>query len=149
MASIVAGAILFSIMTAFLVVAVYSSDFGFTRALFDKPSKDQVERVKRVIPYVSEMKYVSPYGRSRSDEEEVALLLQSRKHLLEFETKVQARELLDQYDPVRLQAKIDELEAKLGIGPNEGPNEKPKPNETHSKKKARKRLIWGSGGPYL
>ena len=146
MAGLIIAVVMLVIVSVVLGLTVTDS-FGLAPALFDKPFEDRLERVKKVIPYVSEMKPKSTYDSyTPSDEAVVVQLLQSRKCLVEWEQKVQARQLLDRYDPVRLQAKIDELETKLGLSSGNAPE---KPNETHSKKKAPKKRVWGSGGLYL
>ena len=98
-----------------LFVVIFSivlmADSGVFGNLSDKPYKDQLERVTKIIPYISQYK-PSSY---ESDEAVVARLLTSRKYLDSWERRVAAVELLEKHDPARLQKRIAELEASLGI----------------------------------
>ena len=80
-------------------------------AIIDRPYKDQLERVTKIIPYVSKHKADS----YQSDEAIVARLLVSRQYLDSWERRVAAIQLLDKHDPERLRLHIAELEQQLGI----------------------------------
>ena len=104
------------ILVIFAVVffMVFMADFGVFDRLLDKPYKDQLERVTKIIPYVSEYKPHRLYSHE-SDEAIVARLLVSRRYLDDWERKVAAIQLLDKHDPERLRLHIAELEQQLGI----------------------------------
>ena len=104
------------IFATFAVVffMVFMADFGVFDRLSDKPYKDQLERVAKIIPYISEHKPHGTYSRE-SDEAIVARLLVSRRYLDDWERRIAAIQLLDKHDPERLRLHIAELEQQLGI----------------------------------
>lgn len=101
------------VLAIFAVVffMVFMAEFGVFDRLSDKPYKDQLERVTKIIPYVSDHKTYS----YESDEAIVARLLVSRRYLDNWERKIAAIQLLDKHDPERLRLHIAELEQQLGI----------------------------------
>ena len=103
------------VLIMFVVCAVIViAATGVFENLSDRPYKDQLERVTKIIPYVREHKPQKPYSRE-SDEAIVARLLVSRRYLDDWERRVAAIQLLDKYDPKRLRSRIAELEQQLGI----------------------------------
>ena len=107
----VALIIFVGLIAFFIILAV---GFNVFEALSDRPYKDQLERVTKIIPYVSEHKPHKLYS-YESDEAIVARLLVSRRYLDDWERKVAAIQLLDKHDPERLRLHIAELEQQLGI----------------------------------
>lgn len=105
--------VIFALFAVVLFI-VFMADFGVFDRLLDKPYRDQLERVTKIIPYVSKHKSHKPYS-SESDEAIVARLLVSRRYLDDWERKVAAIQLLDKHDPERLRLHIAELEQQLGI----------------------------------
>ena len=101
------------IFVPFIIIffIMFMSVSGVFERLSDRPYKDQLERVTKIIPYVSEHKTYS----YESDEAIVARLLVSRRYLDSWERKVAAIQLLDKHDPERLRLHIAELEQQLGI----------------------------------
>ena len=93
---------------------VFMAELGVFDRLSDKPYKDQLERVTKIIPYISKHKPHGLYSHE-SDEAIVAKLLVSRRYLDDWERKVAAIQLLDKHDPERLRLHIAELEQQLGI----------------------------------
>lgn len=104
------------IFVPFIIIffIIFMSVSGVFERLSDRPYKDQLERVTKIIPYVSEHKPHKPYS-YESDEAIVARLLVSRRYLDDWERKVAAIQLLDKHDPERLRLHIAELEQQLGI----------------------------------
>ena len=102
--------VIFAIFAVIFFI-IFMADFGVFDRLSDKPYKDQLERVTKIIPYVSDHKTYS----YESDEAIVARLLVSRRYLDDWERKVAAIQLLDKHDPERLRLHIAELEQQLGI----------------------------------
>ena len=104
----------FIIFVICAVVVILMAATGVFENLSDRPYKDQLERVTKIIPYVREHKPHGIYSRE-SDEAIVARLLVSRRYLDDWERRVAAIQLLDKYDPKRLRSRIAELEQQLGI----------------------------------
>ena len=97
-----------------LMVSFYISDNN----LLDRPRKDQLERVTKIIPYLED---TYSYGSIDSTvEQQVEAMLTSRRVLRRYENKVAAKMLVDQHHPENLKRKIKELEDELGIGDGNG-----------------------------
>ena len=97
-----------------LMVSFYISDNN----LLDRPRKDHLERVTKIIPYLEDT-YSYGYAH-KTVEEQVEDMLKSRKVLRMYEDKVAAKMLVDQHHPENLKRKIKELEDELGIGDGNG-----------------------------
>ena len=117
-------ALVIFVIFAVVIFIVFMAEFGVFDGLSDKPYKDQLERVTKIIPYVSKHKPHRLYS-SESDEAIVARLLTSRKYLDSWERKVAAIQLLDKHDPERLRLHIAELEQQLGISDGQPDTNKP------------------------
>ena len=86
--------------------------------ILDRPRKDQLERVTKIIPYLED---TYSYGSIDSTvEQQVEAMLTSRRVLRRYENKVAAKMLVDQHHPENLKRKIKELEDELGIGDGNG-----------------------------
>ena len=102
------------VAVAILMVSFYISDNN----LLDRPRKDQLERVTKIIPYLED---TYSYGSIDSTvEQQVEDMLKSRTVLRRYENKVAAIMLVDQHHPENLKRKIKELEDELGIGDGNG-----------------------------
>ena len=86
--------------------------------ILDRPRKDHLERVTKIIPYLED---IDRYGYAhKTVEQQVEDMLKSRKVLRIYEDKVAAKMLVDQHHPENLKRKIKELEDELGIGDGNG-----------------------------
>ena len=102
------------VAVAILMVSFYISDNN----LLDRPRKDHLERVTKIIPYLED---THSYGYAdRTVEEQVEDMLTSRRVLRRYENKVAAKMLVDQHHPENLKLRIKELEDELGIGDGNG-----------------------------
>lgn len=101
------------VAVAILMVSFYISDNN----LLDRPRKDHLERVTKIIPYLETYSYGYAH---KTVEEQVEDMLKSRKVLRIYEDKVAAKMLVDQHHPENLKRKIKELEDELGIGDGNG-----------------------------
>ena len=110
-------AMLFVIVTvgvAILMVSFYVNDNN----ILDRPRKDHLERVTKIIPYLED---TYSYGSIDSTvEQQVEAMLTSRRVLRRYENKVAAKMLVDQHHPENLKRRIKELEDELGIGDGNG-----------------------------
>ena len=97
-----------------LMVSFYISDNN----LLDRPRKDHLERVTKIIPYLEDT-YSYGYAH-KTVEEQVEDMLTSRRLLRRYENKVAAKMLVDQHHPENLKRRIKELEDELGIGDGNG-----------------------------
>ena len=97
-----------------LMVSFYISD----NSLLDRPRKDHLERVTKIIPYLED---IHRYGyANKTVEQQVEDMLTSRRALRRYENKVAAKMLVDQHHPEKLRRRIKELEDELGIGDGNG-----------------------------
>ena len=86
--------------------------------ILDRPRKDHLERVTKIIPYLED---TYSYGSIDSTvEQQVEAMLTSRRVLRRYENKVAAKMLVDQHHPENLKRRIKELEDELGIGDGNG-----------------------------
>ena len=97
-----------------LMVSFYISD----NSLLDRPRKDHLERVTKIIPYLEDT-YSYGYAH-KTVEEQVEDMLKSRKVLRIYEDRVAAKMLVEQHHPENLKRRIRELEDELGIGDGNG-----------------------------
>ena len=106
--------LLVAVGVTILMVSFYISD----NSLLDRPRKDHLERVTKIIPYLED---IHRYGyASKTVEQQVEDMLTSRRALRRYENKVAAKMLVDQHHPEKLRRRIKELEDELGIGDGNG-----------------------------
>ena len=97
-----------------LMVYFYIND----NSLLDRPRKDHLERVTKIIPYLED---ADSYGYAhKTVEQQVEDMLTSRRVLRRYENKVAAKMLVEQHHPENLKRRIRELEDELGIGDGNG-----------------------------
>lgn len=103
-----------TVVVFILLLVFYVND----NSLLDRPRKDHLERVTKIIPYLEDTdsyKYAH-----KTVEQQVEDMLTSRRVLRRYENKVAAKMLVDQHHPENLKRKIKELEDELGIGDGNG-----------------------------
>ena len=98
-----------------LLLVFYVND----NSLLDRPRKDHLERVTKIIPYLEEDTHSHKYAH-KTVEQQVEDMLTSRRVLRRYENKVAAKMLVDQHHPENLRRRIKELEDELGIGDGNG-----------------------------
>lgn len=106
------------IIVAVGVITILVAFFVSNSSLLDRPRKDQLERVTKIIPYLEDT-YSYGYAH-RTVEQQVEDMLTSRRVLRRYENKVAAKMLVEQYHPEHLRRRIKELEDELGIGDGNG-----------------------------
>ena len=103
-----------AVVVAILIVSFYVNDNN----ILDRPRKDHLERVTKIIPYLED---TDRYGYAhKTVEEQVEDMLTSRRVLRRYENKVAAKMLVEQHHPENLRRRIKELEDELGIGDDNG-----------------------------
>ena len=106
--------IIVAVGVTILMVSFYIND----NILLDRPRKDHLERVTKIIPYLED---TDDYGYAhKTVEQQVEEMLTSRRVLRRYENKVAAKMLVDQHHPENLRRRIKELEDELGIGDGNG-----------------------------
>ena len=103
-----------AVVVAILIVSFYVNDNN----ILDRPRKDHLERVTKIIPYLED---TDRYGYAhKTVEQQVEDMLTSRRVLRRYENKVAAKMLVEQHHPENLRRRIKELEDELGIGDDNG-----------------------------
>ena len=103
-----------AVVVFILLLVFYVND----NSLLDRPRKDHLERVTKIIPYLED---TDRYGYAhKTVEQQVEDMLTSRRVLRRYENKVAAKMLVEQHHPEKLRRRIKELEDELGIGDGNG-----------------------------